>query len=69
MDLLSFIIGIVIGAAFSPFWMMVWARIKDLYQSKTQKPVEAADKPVVSEPVVSAPAKKATRQRRAKPAE
>ena len=32
------IIGIAIGAAFSPFWMMVWERIKKLLESsKTDK--------------------------------
>lgn len=66
MDLLSFIIGIVIGAAFSPFWMMVWARIKDFYQSKTAQSQTAQAE---SAPVEAAPAKKATRQRRAKSAE
>lgn len=66
MDLLSFIIGIVIGAAFSPFWMMVWARIKDFYQSKTAQPQTAQPEPA---PVEAAPAKKATRQRRVKSAE
>ena len=28
MDLFSLAIGIAVGAAFSPFWMMVWAKIK-----------------------------------------
>ena len=28
MDLTTLIIGIAIGAAFSPFWMKVWALIK-----------------------------------------
>ena len=28
MDLFSLVIGIAVGAAFSPFWMMVWGMIK-----------------------------------------
>jgi hypothetical protein len=32
MDLLSFIIGIALGAAFSPFWISTWDRIKNLVQ-------------------------------------
>ena len=28
MDLLSVVVGIALGAAFSPFWIMVWAKIK-----------------------------------------
>jgi hypothetical protein len=28
MDLLSLAIGIAVGAAFSPFWMMVWGKVK-----------------------------------------
>jgi len=28
MDLISVAIGIAVGAAFSPFWMMVWGKIK-----------------------------------------
>lgn len=28
MDLFSLVIGIAVGAAFSPFWMMVWAKVK-----------------------------------------
>lgn len=66
MDLLSFIIGIVIGAAFSPFWMMVWARIKDFYQSKTAQPQTAQPAPA---PAEAAPVKKAVRQKRAKTSE
>ena len=27
----NLIIGIAIGAAFAPFWMMVWKQIKDWY--------------------------------------
>lgn len=27
-DLISLGIGIAVGAAFSPFWMMVWDKIK-----------------------------------------
>ena len=30
MDLLSVAVGIAVGAAFSPFWMMVWAKIKSM---------------------------------------
>ncbi len=30
MDLISIIVGIAIGAAFSPFWMAVWKRIKGM---------------------------------------
>lgn len=30
-------IGIVIGAAFAPFWMMVWAKVKDYYNTKNSK--------------------------------
>lgn len=33
MDLISTAIGIAIGAAFSPFWMMVWAKIKSAIAS------------------------------------
>lgn len=29
MDLFSLIIGIALGAAFSPFWMKVWGMVKD----------------------------------------
>ena len=28
MDLLSVVIGIALGAAFSPFWIMLWTMIK-----------------------------------------
>lgn len=28
MDLFSLAIGVAVGAAFSPFWMTVWAKIK-----------------------------------------
>lgn len=28
MDLFSLIIGIAAGAAFSPFWIMLWGKIK-----------------------------------------
>jgi hypothetical protein len=28
MDLLSLAVGIAVGAAFSPFWMMVWGKVK-----------------------------------------
>lgn len=35
MDLLSLIVGVFLGAAFSPFWMKVWAWLKGLIQSKT----------------------------------
>jgi len=28
MDLLSLAVGIAVGSAFAPFWMMVWAKIK-----------------------------------------
>jgi hypothetical protein len=26
---MDFIIGLVVGAAFAPFWMMIWKKIKD----------------------------------------
>jgi len=32
MDLLSVLAGVAIGAAFAPFWMSVWERIKDMLQ-------------------------------------
>lgn len=32
--MLNLIVGIVIGAAFAPFWMMVWNKIKDAYNKK-----------------------------------
>ncbi len=35
MDLLSLAVGIAVGAAFSPFWMKVWAWIKGLFAAKT----------------------------------
>jgi len=28
MDLFSLAIGVAVGAAFSPFWMIVWGKIK-----------------------------------------
>ncbi len=33
MDIISLVAGIALGAAFSPFWMKVWAVIKDRIQS------------------------------------
>ena len=31
--MIDFAIGVAVGAAFAPFWMMVWAKIKALLQS------------------------------------
>ena len=31
MDLFSLVIGIAVGAAFSPFWIALWAKIKDKF--------------------------------------
>jgi len=28
MDLVSLAVGVAVGAAFSPFWMAVWAKVK-----------------------------------------
>ena len=39
MDLLSIIVGIILGAAFSPFWMMAWDKIRSTVQSKKEEPV------------------------------
>jgi hypothetical protein len=38
MDLLSIIAGIILGAAFSPFWMMVWGKIRAAIDSKKEEP-------------------------------
>lgn len=35
MDLLSVAVGVAIGAAFSPFWMGVWAKIKSVISSSS----------------------------------
>jgi hypothetical protein len=40
MDLLSVAVGIALGAAFSPFWMMVWAKIKAMVASAPVAPKE-----------------------------
>jgi hypothetical protein len=37
MDLFSLVTGIALGAAFSPFWMMVWGKIKDQFTSGKNK--------------------------------
>jgi len=34
MDLLSVAVGIAVGAAFSPFWMSMWAKVKAMAVSK-----------------------------------
>jgi len=33
----EFICGIAVGAAFSPFWMMVWGYLKDQVTSRLGK--------------------------------
>lgn len=33
MDLFSLVAGIAVGAAFSPFWMTVWAFVKTKIQT------------------------------------
>jgi len=38
MDIFSLAIGIAVGAAFSPFWMMLWAKAKDAVTSKMNAP-------------------------------
>jgi hypothetical protein len=38
MDLLSVAVGIALGAAFSPFWMMVWGKIKSAIASAPTAP-------------------------------
>ena len=38
MDLLSLALGVAIGAAFAPFWMNVWAKIKTMIQSNSTPP-------------------------------
>ena len=38
MDLLSVAVGIALGAAFSPFWMMVWGKIKKVLASAPTTP-------------------------------
>ena len=38
MDLLSVAVGIALGAAFSPFWMMVWGKIKSVIASAPAAP-------------------------------
>jgi len=34
MDILSLIVGIVLGSAFSPFWMKLFNKVKDLITKK-----------------------------------
>lgn len=34
MDILDTVVGIAIGAAFSPFWMKVWEWIKKMLEKK-----------------------------------
>lgn len=38
MDIFSLAIGIAVGAAFSPFWMMIWTKVKDAATSKMNTP-------------------------------
>ena len=40
MDLFSLIIGIALGAAFSPFWMKVWSVVKDWVTTTLNKKPE-----------------------------
>jgi hypothetical protein len=35
--MINLLIGIAVGAAFAPFWMMVWAGIKAKYTELTKK--------------------------------
>jgi hypothetical protein len=37
MDFIDTIVGIAVGAAFSPFWMMIWNWLKDFVGSKISK--------------------------------
>ncbi len=34
MDLVALVVGIAVGAVFSPFWMKVWEMVKAFVQSK-----------------------------------
>ena len=31
--MIDFFVGVAVGAAFAPFWMMIWAKIKDSISS------------------------------------
>lgn len=31
--MIDFVIGVAVGAAFAPFWLMVWDKIKKLIRS------------------------------------
>lgn len=42
MDLITLAIGIAIGALFSPFWMMVWTKIKGWFSSTPTPPAPPA---------------------------
>lgn len=35
--MLQFVCGIAVGAAFSPFWMMVWNYVKTFVKAKIDK--------------------------------
>jgi len=35
--MLNLLIGIALGAAFSPFWIMLWNKGKELISSSTKK--------------------------------
>jgi hypothetical protein len=35
MDLLTLVVGVAVGAVFSPFWMMVWAKVKAMVTKST----------------------------------
>ncbi len=35
--MINLLIGIAVGAAFAPFWMMVWREIKAKYSAHTTK--------------------------------
>jgi hypothetical protein len=39
--MIDFVLGIVVGAAFSPFWLKVWDWVKEQYRSlKASQPKE-----------------------------